>query len=66
MAIDPTENAAREKTTYLLYFSANREKFNKMENDVTIQDEKRTMKLEKEKDSVRVLTLNLYVCYIWT
>ena len=35
-----------------------------MENDVTIQDEKRTMKLEKEKDSVRVLfQLNFYVCY---
>ena len=49
-----TEDTARGKRTYPLNVSFFREKFEKMKNDVTVQDEERTMKLEKEKDGVRI------------
>lgn len=36
-----------------------------MENDVTVQDEERTMILEKEKDSVRVFFNSEFLCLFY-
>ena len=42
-----------EYRPYFVHSSSYREKYDKMKDDVTVQDEERTMVLEKEKDSVR-------------